>query len=527
MLAVTAVFASAADIDPLQLHFNRVGVRRFVFSNNIPLAELVTSEIVALPSMHPAFSAGAGAAPDKNAKPKITHGKLILSDADTTIYVGGINPFATYELDVQAMQGEAEIAIDWATLGLGRRVQIVAGRKGVALRLIKNGKVEREQVLAEKSPEPPYLLRAQLSGMNVCMFATKDGETSCVGHTGEKEDFRAFADFRDRRLASSSTFNVAAHLAKGASVTLGGARSFLSAGVGQADIRMITHKDGAPFWDDNRLWFTFNARSVGSNKSPGSVMSLNPSVFDLKFEGVLVYDHGDGLLRNDYSSHIIYDDDTKEWLAIAGDFGGVAGRESRGKSGLVIAHSQHDPRRGFSVMGHARQLEGIEGMHEDPCLIFDTDAQKWRLLTCNLAGFHTELFEADHWDGPFTKIAGPTTHDSTGVLIQKLGGKRYVFSGNHSGPMLIYSYPELQYLGDMKMDLPAHWPNAPGRGWPNVFPLPPGFAHRYMALMMDRHNFPGVKGPDWSYGALYLFGAHTDDISDAPYEFPENVSTSK
>ena len=43
-----------------------------------------------------------------------------------------------------------------------------------------------------------------------------------------------------------------------------------------------------------------------------------------------------------------------------------------------------------------------------------------------------------------------------------------------------------------------------------------------MALMMDRPNFPGVKGANWSYGALYLFGAHTDDISNPPYEFPSH-----
>ena len=86
--------------------------------------------------------------------------------------------------------------------------------------------------------------------------------------------------------------------------------------------------------------------------------------------------------------------------------------------------------------------------------------------------------------------------------------------------MLIYSYPELKYLGDMKIDLPAHWPKGPGRGWPNVFPLPPGFPSRYMALMMDRPNFPGVKGGNWIYGALYLFAAFTEDISNAPYEFP-------
>jgi len=525
-LGVMVSLAAAAGPDPLQLQFHRMAVRRYLLSNNVPLSEMAPAEIVAQPSMHPAFVPGTGATPDKAANPALVNGTLVLSGADTALYVGGINPYATYELDVRALEGPAEVAVDLATLGLAQRVQVAAGPKGVVLRLVKNGTVERQQIFADQAPAAPYVLRVQLSGIQLAAFYTKDGQTRYLGHTNVKENFKAFADFRDRKFAAGCTYNVAAQLPAGATVTLGGARSYLSAGVGQADIRMITHKDGAPFWEHNRLWFTFSARGLGIEQSAQGVMSLDPSVCDLKFEGMIVYDHGDGLLRNDYSSHIFYDDDAHEWHAIACDFGGVAGREGRGGSSLVVARSTHDPRRGFSVMGQARQLEGIDQAHEDPCLIYDTAAKKWRLATCTLLGMHTCLFEADKWDGPFTRIAGPTPQNSTGVLIQKIGSQRYVFSGNSAGPMLIYSYPDLRYLGDMKIDLPAHWPKAPGRGWPNVFPLPPGFPARYMALMMDRPNFPEVKGPNWSYGALYLFSAYTDDISNAPYEFSNwEVST--
>jgi hypothetical protein len=38
-------------------------------------------------------------------------------------------------------------------------------------------------------------------------------------------------------------------------------------------------------------------------------------------------------------------------------------------------------------------------------------------------------------------------------------------------------------------------------------------------LMMDRVDFPEVQGATWSYGALYLYAAHTDDVSHAGYEF--------
>ena len=308
LLALVSVFA--ADPDPAQMQFHRLGVRRFVFgSNAIPLSELRPGEVVGLSSMHPCFVEGAQPRADATGNVRIVRGNLFFPDGDTSLYVGGVNPYATYEIDVRSLQGSSYLAIEWAGLGLRKRVQVQVGSSGVSLRLMGEGKVQRELTFADKAPSPPYLLRVQLSGMHVCVFATKDGETTCLGQTAEREGFRAFADFRDRKTADASTFNVHAYVAPGGEASIGGARSFLSAGVGQADIRMITHKDGAPFWQDNRLWFTFNARSVGSNKSPGSVMSLDPSAFDLRFEGVIVYDHGDGLLRNDYSSHIIYYDE--------------------------------------------------------------------------------------------------------------------------------------------------------------------------------------------------------------------------
>ena len=55
------------------------------------------------------------------------------------------------------------------------------------------------------------------------------------------------------------------------------------------------------------------------------------------------------------------------------------------------------------------------------------------------------------------------------------------------------------------MDLPP-WDNNSGtRVWPNVVQLPDGYPFKYIALMMDRYNYPGLKGPNWSYGALYLY----------------------
>jgi len=37
------------------------------------------------------------------------------------------------------------------------------------------------------------------------------------------------------------------------------------------------------------------------------VFSMDPTMFDIKLEGIIVFDRNDGLLRNEISSHIYYD----------------------------------------------------------------------------------------------------------------------------------------------------------------------------------------------------------------------------
>jgi hypothetical protein len=54
---------------------------------------------------------------------------------------------------------------------------------------------------------------------------------------------------------------------------------------------------------------------------------------------------------------------------------------------------------------------------------------------------------------------------------------------------------------------------------PNVIPLPEGYPARYIAPMMDRLNFPGMKGGNWTYGATYLYHAHPVNGDQQAYEY--------
>jgi hypothetical protein len=114
----------------------------------------------------------------------------------------------------------------------------------------------------------------------------KQGHTTFLGYVSVKTNFSSVIDFRSVKDARESTFNVISNL-KG-STLISGARSYLSTGIGQADIRLISYEDLSPYMDDNRLWFTFSCRGVDIFQSAQGVLSVDPSVFDVKFEGMIV-----------------------------------------------------------------------------------------------------------------------------------------------------------------------------------------------------------------------------------------------
>ncbi|MDU1889181.1 MAG: hypothetical protein E6767_00705 [Dysgonomonas sp.] len=521
------------DVDPMDLTFQRLAVRRFIFSNNINLCEFIPSQIVAFKSMHPAFRVSENNNPvaDEDFKPQIEKGKLLLNSENgkdvASIYMGGINPYATYEIDIESIDlesdKETEIGLEFARMGLRDRVQVVFrasdDRNGLYLKVYQDNKLVRETLFSENIPNEGFKLQVQLYGHSLGVFTTQSGETKYRGHLPVKDHFGDVLDLRKITTQNECTFNLVSNL-KG-KILVNGARSYLSAGIGQADIRLISYEDMSPYMADGRLWFTFSCRGLDTPQSSQGVLSLDPSVFDIRFEGMIVFDHGDGLLRNDYASHLFYDRNAKEWRAYVCDFGGSANTEGRTSTGLLTATSPKDPRKGFSVMKASRiEPDYIDNHNEDPCIFYDKSVNKWRLLACIFKDGHitSRMLESDTWNGHFKSLTEPIGTNSTGTSIQKIGSKYYSFMGGH-GNLRIHSYPDLKEIGELKLHLQPHWPQPAGRIWASVVPLPEGYPYRYILLTMDRPNFPDVTGPNWSYGALFFYGANPKDISSSKYEF--------
>lgn len=354
---------------------------------------------------------------------------------------------------------------------------------------------------APQDVAPPYDFSVLVTGRHKpAAFVTKGGETSLafVGAWPADEDPRRRENLENWRFCVAGACE--------------SAQMSLSAGVGQADVRFVTRgRENALYVEDGRLFFTFSARAYGSYQA---VASFDPVRFDVRLEGVILFDYGDGLLRNDLAAHLFYDDVAGEWRAYVSNFStGSDALAGRAPGGVNVAWSAECPLRGLHVM-RAKSL-GLDGMNEDPCVTWDSESKKWRLLVSRFPEkgeqhprIRAQMLESNAWDGPFVPLTDCVAHDSTGTTIQLMNGRRYCFSGSAEQKLFVYSYPDLKELGSLLLDIPPWGAESPnGHVWPCFGELPEGFPFRHVLLTMDRRNFPGMPIPNWTYGGLVFYVA--------------------
>jgi len=446
-LSAVAVSLPLLAVNPCDLKFTRLASRRFVLDNELTLCEYRPNTAVA----------------DTLQYPVLTNGLRV---------VGGYWPAAHYRARVTALP--AEIAFATAS-----------------------GDVKWRFPVEGKLPKPPFDFSVLLTcSHKPAVLVTKDGKTTLLRTVDLPDGFNP-------RLKSNLVdlkFCVGGNVSE--------ASASLTAGVGQADVRFVTTgRENKLYMENGRAFFTFSSRAYGTCEG---VASFDPSLFDVRLEGVILFDYGDGQLRNDTASHIFYDGPEGGWKGYGSNFStGSDSLGGRATGGLNAIWSKKNPLHGLSVM-HAKSL-GLSHLNEDPCATYDAEARKWRLFLCEMGrgnGIKAGMYESEKWDGPFTRIAGPVKQDSTGTTISWIGGKRYCFSGSSDRACYVYSYPDLGLVGKLDFDFPP-WNDQcrNGRVWPCVAELPDGYPFRYILLTMDRANFPGMPNPSWTYGALCLYGA--------------------
>jgi hypothetical protein len=473
-------------------------------TQSIHLAGLEPKSIIGLSSMHPVKHYN-----QEHSEIKIHNGKLVIQsekETQTGIWFGGFNPFASYLIDLKSCSGTGEIGYQFTDASNSVQFFITIGFDnsiftGVKLSVINDQEIQVEKPIAVNLNDGEFIkgkIILQMLGSGLTLYVQDQGLPKVIGQS----DFNTYVDLRKKEYLHTLQSHFFVKLNQG-QVQLNKIEMALTTGVGLADIRAVTYENGDPMLDQGRLWYTMSIRGRALPHHIQGVFSMDPTVFDLKLEGIIVFDRDDGLLRNEIASHLFYDRKHEIWRGLTTGFSAYANPDKEKKQLLAI-ESKRDPRFGFSIMNAVPF--GMVGDIEDPHILFDSEAKKWRMLTCeNNNGYKAIILESDFWNHGYERIAGPVIHNSTGTSIQKIGDKRYCFSGSSDRKIFIYSYPDLNELGSLKMDLPP-WDEKSGtRVWPNIVQLPDGYPFRYVALMMDRYNYPGLNGPNWSYGALYLY----------------------
>lgn len=510
VLLIYGNLAAQSQVSPDKIKFVRQGVHRFIFDEhqNIPLAALNPKEVIGMSAMYPITHYL-----DEHADVDILNNQLSVqseTETRTGIWYGGFNPFAAYTIDLASCNGEGEIGFEFSDAVKAEQFFVTIRYKekriiDVNQKVIKGSEVIVNESIATKNGTISSVkgkLILQMLGSGLTLYVQNNGLPIPIGQC----DFNQYIDLRKKQYIH--TFQSSLYLKiKEGQVVVNKVESALSSGMGLADIRAITYEDGEPLLEQGRLWYTMTIRGRALPHHIQGVFSMNPTVFDIRFEGVILFDRHDGLLRNEVASHIFFDRKDNIWRGLTTGFSAFANPEEEKQ--LLAVESKKDPRFGFSVM--SATPFGIVGDIEDPHILFDSAAEKWRILTCeNHDGYKAIMLESDEWNKGYQRIAGPVKHNSTGTSIQKIGGERYCFSGSKERQIYIYTYPDLHEAGTLNMDLPPWDEHSGTRVWPNVVQLPEGYPFRYVALMMDRFNYPGLEGPNWSYGALYLFHGYDE-----------------
>ena len=523
------VFASlsaciAGDISPAEIQFTRQAARRLVFdrTQEIALWSLRPDDIVGLDIMHPAVTL------DETAPARYAIEKGVLKiraekPSRSALWAGGMNPFAGHVLEIEALGGDGMAGFDFASPDGAERLSVLLTfNNGTPVStlcvVMREGKEVFRKILHDLSKSelvPPFQFRVQMLGAGATVFVQKEGLPRAAG---QLDGINAFLDLRRKEAIRSYQTRVLTDLQADGEVVVRQARAVIDTGAGLADMRAMTRRDGRPLLENGRVYYTMSIRGRTLPQHIQGVFSMDPSVFDLRLEGIILFDRGDGLLRNEIASHIFYDDRAEEWRGVTTGFTSYADPQKKEQKEILAVRSRKDPRFGISVMKAVPM--GLVGNYEDAHVVYDAGAEKWRMLLCeNHEGYKAVVRQSDRWDGGYERVSGPVGVDSTGTMIQKIGDTRYCLFGSAARALFVYSYPDLKPLGQLRMDLPPWSATSGTRVWANLIPLPEGYPSRYVLLTMDRMNYPGFEGPNWSYGALYLYHGHRPDGDGHPYEY--------
>ena len=402
--------------------------------------------------------------------------------------IGAHFPFASYEIQIAELSG-ASVGIE---LSGGPRCRALLSENCVHL-LTDDGENRFEVDTADI-----VSMTVSFRTDGVSVYLRRDGIDTPVCDI----DAPSLAEYRCESVMHKAKACLCITSSAGGVCTLTGVEAYVSGGISQADLRPMRYENGEPIIEGGRVFLTASARCEKLRYQ--IVLSLCPTLFDLRMEGAMFYSYGDGYIHGDVAPTVIYDRNAGLWRLWIWSLA----------HGHILAYSDSfsDPRYGISIidarlMERAHDDAPVEAPlarkgDEDPELIFIDGV--WHFAVCRSdtdGTYHYFHFTSDRPDGGFVYKDKTAGGEKTGGSFVKTPEGVYFVCGSDFGKTSVYDvYP----LDDFSTPTSPIVDLRDGgfRGWGSMFLVPCGSRHKYVWITFDRHGGSSFR---WSYGNIYVF----------------------
>lgn len=367
----------------------------------------------------------------------------------------------------------------------------------------------------------PYTMRAHWAGQYLSIWFVQDGRPTLM----TTEDLNSSFDMRDSKVYSEFSAYLKTTVVNNGELEISGFRNYYTGGDGQADPKPLHYEDGTVIVEDGKMWISMTLR--GYQPLPAScqgIYSFDLDTYELQLVNITTFRKpGETREWGYHASDFCFDRNSGKWIVVTSSHGD--------DKKLRIGELSADPRTQTYLTAEVEPMEynGNRSNYEDPSIIYDKDAGKWRIASCfsGNGGFNVALLESDSFNGTYTEIAAYESGSCTGILMQKVGGEYYVFTGRSVSERQMnleaLNYPEMTKNTSLSIDGETESYNP----WPMLFPLENEEGETvYRLLSFDRDsimaNDGSMVGGQYSYGRIYLYEAlEKDNSKDTAMDVPE------
>ncbi len=389
----------AQTLSPLDLHFEKDYQVRNFYNSKVILSQLDFSsdslEISSLKLMH-ISSPGCDF--------KKTRNLLNISNdterrQESYINLGKVYNYSAIDFDIHSHKNNLSSSSAILSIFKDKDNQLVvsqsflgSNKKEIVFEIIKSESVLIKKTLLSTVFKSPNTIRLHLTGKFFNVLFLKNSNWTVLGSF----DIEEFFELRDKYILADFNILFGARLGESENIVISKVEQYLTPGTAQADPKVLHYEDGEPIIEENMIWVAMTTRGYGTQLYQGIY------AYDLKkkrweISGTLVFNKGDGLIRQWAASDVFFDRKSKKWKVFT-----VSHRDDHM---IYSGEIDTDLRFGMTEIPVSKvKYESVKN-EEDPSVIWDDEAKKWRMAVCKAKnGYQTILMEADNLFGEWKQI---------------------------------------------------------------------------------------------------------------------------